>query len=94
MAGFIMAMVINQEGRKEHRDVSHQVDESLKSFGRHGVKITNLYATLGRYDYLAIFEAPDQTLAFKIASEINSSGVLRTETWPLIPYDEFSQLVG
>ncbi len=94
MATFIMAMTINPSAKKQHRDLSHQISESLDVFGANKVKVVNLFATLGRYDLLAMFDASDQTMAFKVASEINSRGILETETWPVIPYEEFSQLVG
>jgi uncharacterized protein with GYD domain len=94
MASFIMAMTINPNAKKLHHDLSHQINDSLDVFTKNSVKVFNLYATLGRYDLLAMFDAPDQTVAFKVASEINTKGILETETWPVIPYEDFSQLVG
>ncbi|MBN2226665.1 MAG: GYD domain-containing protein [candidate division Zixibacteria bacterium] len=93
MALFIMAMSINPGAKKTHRDLSHQVDNSLELFNKHHAKVKNIFATLGRYDYLALFEADDQTTAFRVASEINTLGILDTETWPVIPYDDFSRLL-
>ena len=55
-----------------------------------GVKV---FATLGRYDYLAVFESEDQALPCRVAAEISNQGVLQTETWPLIPYEDFSELI-
>ena len=93
MAVFIMAMSINPNAKKMHPDLSHQVNESLELFSKNKIKVVNLFATLGRYDYLAIFEATDQTVAFRVATEINSKGILETETWPVIPYEDFSRLI-
>lgn len=93
MATFIMAMNINVHAKKSHPDLSHQINDSLETFTRNQVKVENLYATLGRFDYIAIFEAPDQTMAFRVASEINSQGILSTETWPVISYEDFSRLI-
>ena len=93
MASFIMAMTINPNAKKMHPDLASQISKSFDVFAEMGVKVAHLYATLGRYDYLAVFEATDQTLAFKIALEINNRGVLETETWPVVPYDDFSQLI-
>ena len=94
MASYIMAMKINPNAKKIHQDISHQINESLEIFSKNNVKVINLFATLGRYDYLAFFDAADQTLAFKVASEINDKGIIETETWPVIPYEDFSQLIG
>ena len=92
MATFIMAMKLNPNARKIHSDVSHQINESFDAFEKNNVTIDNLFATLGRYDYLAIFQAQDQSVAFRIASEINNRGILETETWPVITFDEFTKL--
>jgi uncharacterized protein with GYD domain len=93
MATFIMAMTINPNAKKLHPDLASQVSGSLEVFTKHGVKVVNLYATLGRYDYIAIFDAPDQTEAFRVAAEINGKGILETETWPVIPYEDFARLI-
>jgi len=93
MAFYIMAMSINSTAKKEHPDLSHHVNQSLEVFTKNKVKIEKLYATLGRYDFLAVFEVEDQSLAFRIASEIISMGVLETETWPVIPFEDFSKLI-
>jgi uncharacterized protein with GYD domain len=93
MATFIMAMTINPSAKKLHPDLSSQISDSLEVFAERQVKVHNLYATLGRYDYLAIFDAKDQTVAFRLASDINAKGMLETETWPVIPYEDFSRLI-
>lgn len=95
MAQFMMAMNINPSAKKEHRaHLAHEVSHSLDAFRDNKVQVDQLFATLGRYDYVALFEAPDQSIAFKIATEINAKGILETETWPVIPYDSYSQLMG
>ena len=94
MATFIMAMSINPNAKKTHSDLATQIDQSLEMFNKAGLKSIKMFATLGRYDLLALFEAPDQATAFKVASAINADGILDTETWPVIPYEEFSELIG
>jgi uncharacterized protein with GYD domain len=93
MASFIMALNINSDAKKLHPDLSSHINESLDVFAKNQVKVNNLFATLGRYDYIALFDAEDQTTAFRIASEINSKGILETETWPVIPYEDFTRLI-
>ena len=93
MASFIMAMTINPNAKKMHPDLSHQINESLELFTKNQVKVLSLFATLGRYDYLAVFDAVDQSAAFKVAADINLKGILETETWPVVPYEDFSQII-
>lgn len=90
MATFMMAMNINPSAKKDQPDLGNAINESFEVFSENKVKVSHLFATLGRYDYLAMFEAPDQAIAFRVASQINAKGVLDTETWPVVPYEEFS----
>lgn len=94
MATFIMAMQINPGAKKHREDLSSKINASFELFRANKIKVNNLFATLGRYDYIAVFDANDQTVAFKLASEINNQGILETETWPVINYDEFTQLIS
>lgn len=93
MATFIMAMSINPTAKKTHPGLSHDINDSLEVFTRNNVKVSQLFATLGRYDYVAVFDCPDQTVAFRVATLINDLGILDTETWPVIPYEDFSKLL-
>jgi uncharacterized protein with GYD domain len=47
------------------------------------------YAILGPYDYLDIFEAPDETTAAKVVMIIRSYGHGQTETWTAMPWERF-----
>ena len=60
MASFVMAMTINPSAKKEHADLANKINESLEVFTANKVKVSSVLATLGRYDYLALFDAPDQ----------------------------------
>ena len=93
MATFIMAMTINPTAKQDHADLAHQISTSLDNFKGEGISDIRIFATLGRYDCLAIFEATTQTAAFKVASAITARGVLETETWPVIAFEDFIELL-
>jgi len=54
------------------------------------VKWVANYATLGPYDYMDIFEAPDETVAAKVVMIIRSYGHAQTETWTAMPWERSS----
>ena len=56
------------------------------------VRWVGSYSILGPYDYLDIFEAPDDATAAKVAVIVRSFGHANTEIWGAIPYDRFLQL--
>lgn len=50
------------------------------------------YALLGRYDFLDIYEAPDEETAAKVSLIGLSNGALQAESWVAIPYKRFVEL--
>jgi uncharacterized protein with GYD domain len=57
------------------------------------VKFVAHYALLGPYDFMDIYEAPDEEEAAKVAMITLSRGALKAETWGAIPYNRFLKLV-
>ena len=57
------------------------------------VKWVASYAVLGGYDYVDVFEAPDNEVATKVAVVVRSFGHATTETWPATPWERFKQLL-
>lgn len=51
------------------------------------------YAILGQFDYLDVFEAPDNDAAAKVSLIIRSFGHATTEIWPAIRWKHFEGLV-
>ena len=51
------------------------------------------YAVLGPYDYLDLFEAPDNETAAKVAVIVRSFGHATTETWPITPWERFREVL-
>lgn len=58
-----------------------------------GVKWTAHYALLGPYDFMDIFEAPNEEVAAKVSMITLSTGASQTESWTAIPYHRFLELV-
>lgn len=50
------------------------------------------YALLGRYDFMDIYEAPDDATAHKVSLLSLTQGAVTAESWPALPYDEFLRI--
>lgn len=50
------------------------------------------YALLGPYDFLDIYEAPDEETAAKVSLISLKSGAFLAESWVAIPYKRFVEL--
>ena len=54
-----------------------------------GVKWIAHYALLGQYDFMDIYEAPDDTCAAKVSLLSRERGATAAESWAALPYDRF-----
>jgi uncharacterized protein with GYD domain len=50
------------------------------------------YALLGPYDYLDIYEAPNEEIAAKVSLISLQTGAFQAESWVAIPYKRFVEL--
>lgn len=57
------------------------------------VKFVAHYALLGPYDFLDIYEAPNEEIAAKVSMISLSLGASKAESWTAIPYRRFLELV-
>lgn len=72
--------VIGEEWRKKVKELCPEV------------KFICHYALLGPYDFLDIYEAPNEEVAAKVSMISLAMGALKTESWTAIPYKRFVEL--
>lgn len=58
-----------------------------------GVKFIDHYALLGQYDFLDIYEAPDEETAAKVSLISRKNGALEAQSMTAIPYKEYLDIV-
>jgi len=51
------------------------------------------YALLGPYDFLDIYEAPDEAVAAKVSMITLSQGAVKAESWTAVEYGRFLKLL-
>jgi len=57
------------------------------------VKFTAHYALLGQFDFLDIYEAPDEEVAAKVSLISQMNGAFQAQSMPAIPYKRFLELI-
>ena len=93
-----MYMTMVRFTHQEARGISNFCKEwqnSAKRIEDLGVKLVGSYGILGPYDMAFVFEAPDQEKAASVPLAISylDPGI-QTETWTVIPMEEFAELSG
>jgi uncharacterized protein with GYD domain len=56
------------------------------------VKFVAHYALLGKYDFMDIYEAPDEETAAKVSMISLANGAFLAESWIAIPYKRIVEL--
>jgi uncharacterized protein with GYD domain len=70
-----------------------RVDESERAIAQRGGKLIDMYVTLGRFDLVEIFEAPDDETAYAILLDLARHGNVRTETLRAFTRNEAENIV-
>lgn len=94
MPNFAMLTKLSPEALTEPNSITglnREVESRIKKECPEVKWVAN-YALLGPYDYLDLFEAPDNEAATKVSLIIRSFGHASTETWVATPWERFENL--
>jgi uncharacterized protein with GYD domain len=70
-----------------------RLEEGERVIEEAGGKLVGVYVTLGRYDVVEIFEAPDDEVAIEILMKLNRYGAEQTETLRALTRDEAEDVI-
>lgn len=56
------------------------------------VKFLSHYALLGEFDFMDIYEAPDENTAAKVSMISLLNGAFESQSWTAIPYKDYLKL--
>jgi uncharacterized protein with GYD domain len=70
-----------------------RVEEGQRTIEASGGRLVGVYVTLGRYDVVEIFEAPDDEVAVEILMKLQRYGAEHTETLRAFTREEAEEIV-
>lgn len=96
MQTFILMTKLSPEILKHMKDRSQIGREWLEQVKEKCPEVTFVahYALLGTYDFMDIYEAPDENSAAKVSMISLANGALQAESWTAIPYKRFLELTA
>ncbi|HEX5411710.1 MAG TPA: GYD domain-containing protein [Terriglobia bacterium] len=83
-----------KQGIEKVKESPARLDAARKAFQAAGADLKQFYLTMGRYDFVILSEAPDETTAAKAALAVGKAGNARTETFRAFTEDEYRRLLG
>ncbi|HEY8769841.1 MAG TPA: GYD domain-containing protein [Thermoleophilaceae bacterium] len=89
MPTFVMLSTLTPEGVQTIKNNPSRIQEVNKEIEQLGATVKAQWATLGRYDFVNIVEAPDEVTMARVSLELGSRGTARYESLVAIPVDDF-----
>jgi uncharacterized protein with GYD domain len=80
MATYILLGNFTEKGILNVKDTPKRAEAVKELAKKVGVAVKELYWTLGQYDVVAIFDAPDEASATALGLSIGVAGNVRTQT--------------
>src|SRR4051812_2017104 len=94
MATFITTMHFTEQGIKAVRETCERAAGFKGAAEKMGIKVSGVYWTLGAFDGLIVFEAPDETTATAAMLHLGSLGNIRTQTARAFDAAEMQKILG
>lgn len=94
MPRYIRLLRLTDQAKRNIDRVNDMFAEARRIAEASGVKIVEGYSTLGRYDVVGIWEAPDDAAAMKASAMIAKAGNFVGETLPAFRIEDFAKAVS
>jgi uncharacterized protein with GYD domain len=89
MPTYIMLASLTPEGVQTVKNNPKRIQEVNEEVRQLGARVTAQWATLGRFDFLSIVQAPDEQTMARVSLELGSRGTVHYETLAAIPVEDF-----
>jgi uncharacterized protein with GYD domain len=93
MPTYIMLANWTDQGSQKVRESPRRLDTAKKALADMGGEFKGLYMTLGDYDLVMIYEAPDDAVAARFALVLGMQGAVRTRTLKAFPEAAYREII-
>ena len=94
MPAYVMLANWTDQGARQVKDSPKRLDAAKKALVEMGGEFKTLYMTMGDYDVIVIYEAPDDAVAARFTLMLGKLGNVRTTSLRAFPEEAFRQIVN
>ncbi len=94
MPTYIMLANWTDQGEQKVRESPRRLDTAKRALAEMGGEFKGFYMTLGDYDLVMIFEAPDDAVAARFALVLGMQGTVRTRTLKAFPEAAYREIIA
>ncbi len=93
MTTYILLANLTDSGAKSVRDLPHRLDTAKRLLKDMDGEFKSFFLTMGDYDFVAVYEAPDDATAARFTLQLGSLGNVRTKTLKAFPEAAYREIV-
>ena len=94
MATYIVLLNFTDQGIRNVKDTTKRADSAKEMAKGFGITAKEFYWTLGNYDVVAIFEAPDDASMTALGLSIGMAGNVRTQILRAFSTEDMKGILG
>jgi uncharacterized protein with GYD domain len=94
MPTYVMLARWTEQGIRDIDSASRRIDAAKKTLTEMGGQFRSLYMTMGDYDLVAIYDAPDDAVAARFMLILGKMGNVRTTSLKAFPEEAFRQIIA
>src|SRR4051812_19253213 len=94
MPTYIMLANWTDQGAQRVKDSPSSLDTAKKALEDMGEKFSAVYMTLGEYDLIAVYDAPDDAVVARFTLVLASLGSVRTKTLKAFPKAAYREIIA
>ncbi len=94
MPTYVMLANWTDQGARQAKDSPKRLDAAKKLLDEMGGKFSHLYMTMGDFDLIAVYEAPDDAVAARFTLLLGQMGSVRTRTMKAFPEAAYRAIIN
>ena len=94
MAAYVLLIKWTDQGMRQIRDSPNRLDKAKAMLRDMGGQITAFYMTMGEYDMVATYEAPDDAVAARFTLMLGMLGNVRSTTMKAFPEKAYREIIN
>jgi len=93
MPNYVMLANWTEQGMRAIDESPRRIDAARKTLEEMGGRFTSVFMTMGQYDLVITYEAPDDAVAARLSLMLGKLGNVRTVSMKAFPEEAYRQIV-
>jgi uncharacterized protein with GYD domain len=91
---YVMLANWTDQGARQVKESPRRLDSAKKALTEMGGEFKSIYMTMGEYDMVVIYEAPDDAVAARFTLLLAQLGSVRTKTLKAFPEAAYREIIN